>query len=382
MERKAQSSGVAAVILAAGMSRRMKAANGALKQLMSVAGKPLLQHTLDNVRRSQVDEKVLVLGHAAESVRQQVSTDGLRVLVNENFQEGMGTSLRAGIGALGPSVKAAFAVLADQPFVRPETLDWMIGYHRQSGAQITIPLYRGFRGNPVLLDRSVFAEVMALSGDVGCRAIFGSHTEGIHKLEVDDPGILLDIDSTEDFEKLSRPGLAAEIAALPELECRPDVGKSAPELVIVGRDAVAMALAKLARVLRFTVTLVDPLLPLRELPDVDRVLHVLDFSKLPAGERVVVVASRGQCDEEAVDQALKSDAAYVALLANKKRAQDVMNSLRIQGMSDEKIKSVRAPAGVSINAETPEEIALSILAEIIAVRRGAANKFGGGPEQQ
>jgi hypothetical protein len=153
----------------------------------------------------------------------------------------------------------------------------MIAYHRQSGAQITIPLFRGFRGNPVLLDRSVFSEVMGLSGDVGCRAIFGSHTEGIHKLEVDDPGILLDIDSIEDFEKLTRPGLAEEIASVPELECSQGIREDAPELVIVGRDAVALALVKLGQVLGFAVVFVDPFLRLGEVPDACSLLHVMDL---------------------------------------------------------------------------------------------------------
>jgi xanthine/CO dehydrogenase XdhC/CoxF family maturation factor len=211
---------------------------------------------------------------------------------------------------------------------------------------------------------------MGLSGDVGCRAIFGSHTQGIHKIEVDDPGILLDIDSVEDFERLNRPGWAAELASLADLESKEGIPPARAELMIVGRDAVARALAKLARVLQFTVTPVDPLLPLHDLPEADRVLHVLDFSRLPAAERYVVVASRGQCDEEAVEQALRGSAAYIALLANKKRAQEVMSSLRSQGISEDKLNRVRAPAGLEIGAESPEEIALSILAEIVAERRG------------
>jgi xanthine dehydrogenase accessory factor len=191
---------------------------------------------------------------------------------------------------------------------------------------------------------------------------------------VDDPGILLDIDSLEAFERLQRPGLVEEIASLPDLESREEITEGRPELVIVGHDALARALAKLARILEFTVTMVDPLVPLAELPEADCVLHVLDFARLPAGERYVVVASRGQCDEEAVEQGLRGNAAYVALLANKKRAQEVMNSLGSQAVSGEKLKNVRAPAGLEISAETPEEIALSILAEIVAVRRGSGGK--------
>jgi molybdenum cofactor cytidylyltransferase len=370
MDRKTQGSGVAAVVLAAGMSRRMKSPGAEPKQVLRLSGKPLVQHTLDNIQRSQVDEIVLVIGFAAEAVRKQIAIDGVRMVVNSDYAQGMGTSLRTGLSALGASVKAAFVSLADQPFVRAETLDRMIACHRESAAEITIPLYKGFRGNPVLLDRAVFPELMELSGDVGCRAIFGSHTQGIHKIEVDDPGVLLDIDSFEDFEQLTQPAVAAELASLADLESKEGLPNGRAELVIVGRDAVARALAKLAHVLQFTVTLVDPLLPLHDLPEADRVLHVLDFARLPAAERYVLVASRGQCDEEAVEQGLRCDAAYIALLANKKRAQEVVNNLRTQGISPDKLNRVRAPAGLQIGAENPEEIALSILAEIVAERRG------------
>lgn len=381
MERKRQNSGVAAIVLAAGMSRRLKSPGSEPKQLLHVKGKPLLEHALENVRRSQVDEIVLVLGFAADAVRRQVATDGIRVVMNPEYEQGMGTSLRAGLPELNAGVKAAFVVLADQPFVRPETLDRMIASHRESAAEITLPLYRGFRGNPVLLDRAVFPELMGLAGDVGCRAIFGSHTQGIHKIEVDDPGILLDIDSFEDFEKLARPGLAAEIASLPELESREGTVAGRPELVIVGRDAVAQTLGHLGRLLGFCSTYVDPLLTLKDLPQADRVLHVLDFSKLPQGELFVVVASRGQCDEEAVEQAVLSNAAYTGLLANRRRAEEVINALRNRGVAAGKLDQVRVPAGVPINAETPEEIALSIMAEIVAARRSTTHKVKGGQDQ-
>lgn len=369
MDTNKQPGSTAAVVLAAGMSRRMAAAGP--KQLLRIAGKPLLVHALESIHTAGISEIVLILGAEAEAIQQQIAMHGARVVLNPDYRQGMGTSLRAGLAAVSSAAGAALIILADQPFVRPETLHRLIAFHEQSshersGAQIILPLYRGFRGNPVLLDRSVFPEVMGLSGDVGCRAIFGSHTEGIHKLEVDDPGILLDIDTEDDLGRVSeiRPQLP-----LPILEERPaDVPQNVRHLAIVGRDEVSRALARLARVLHFSITFVDPFLSLRELPEADRVLHALDFSLLPARDKAVVVASRGQFDEEAVQQALISNASNVALLANRKRAREVLNSLRMRGISEEKLKAVRAPAGIEIGAETPEEIALSILAEIIFCR--------------
>jgi molybdenum cofactor cytidylyltransferase len=360
-----------AVILAAGASTRM----GAVKQLLPLEGRPLLQRVLDNVRASSVGEVVLVLGSSAEAIRREIEAQNVRVVLNENYQQGMGTSLRSGLSALDPEAAAALIVLADQPFVRSATLDQLIAEHRRSGAQIVIPTYRGFRGNPVLLDRSVFPEVMALGGDIGCRAIFGDHPQGILKVPVDDVGILLDIDRQSDLEALRLAGDRAQrekaLLETADLQGRQlEVDSERPELVIVGRDAMVVALAKLAQVLRFTITLVDPLLAVNELPAADRVLHALDFSMLAANpDRHVVVASRGTCDEEAIEQALRANSPYVALVANRKRGEEVLRGLRRRGIAEEKLASVRVPAGLEICAGTPEEIALSIMAEIVAERR-------------
>jgi molybdenum cofactor cytidylyltransferase len=363
-------SGVAAVVLAAGMSRRM----GTPKQLLRLAGETILARTLRNVRASEVSEIVLVLGHAAYSVEKEISSEGMKVVRNQDYQQGMGSSLRAGLAAVDDGMSAALIVLGDQPFVRAETFNQLIACHQESNPQITIPIYKGFRGNPVLLDRSVFAELQGLTGDIGCRAIFGNHTENIRKLAVDDIGILLDIDSQEEYQKLESAyavnGSESGGSILAPLEIREDVPACRAELVVAGRDAVVYALAKLGRLLNFTVTIVDPLLPLAEMPTADRVLHVLDFALLPqAADRFVVVASRGLFDEEAVEQALNVDASYIALLANKKRAEEVTRNLKAKSFPAEKLASVRAPAGLSIGAESPEEIALSIMAEIVSERR-------------
>ena len=355
---------------------------GTVKQLLRLDGRPLLQHVIDNVRNSAVTEIVVVLGFAAEAIRCEIDAPNVRVVINESYQQGMGTSLKAGLSAVDPQAEAAIIVLADQPFVRPATLDRLITEHHQCKAQIVIPTYRGFRGNPVLLDRSVFPEIMTLNGDMGCRAIFGNHLEGIVKVPVDDVGILLDIDRQSDFEALrhadNRDERERTLLESADLQgCGPeDAAATQPELIIVGRDDVATSLAKLGKLLRFTVTVVDPLLATAEIPEADRVLRVLDFSMLaPNPDRHVVVASRGTCDEEAIEQALGANSAYVALLANRKRGEEVIRSLRMKGIAAEKVAQLRVPAGLEIGADTPQEIALSIMAEIVSERRKRAREI-------
>jgi xanthine dehydrogenase accessory factor len=140
--------------------------------------------------------------------------------------------------------------------------------------------------------------------------------------------------------------------------------------VIVRQDEVAKALVSLVRLMKFTVTVVDPCLTMDQAPGADRILRVLDFSRLP-GEKYVVIASRGRFDEEAIEQALSHGAAYVALVANRRRAREIVASLKNKGAGAEKLACLHAPAGIEIGAEGPEEIALSIMAEIIAERRRA-----------
>lgn len=366
-----------AIILAAGTSTRM----GTVKQLLQFDGWPLLQHVLDNVRASQAKETVLVLGFAAEAIEREIEAHNVRVVVNQNYQQGMGTSLRAGLSAVDPQAAAALIVLADQPFVRAATLDQLIAEHYRSKAQIVIPTYRGFRGNPVLLDRSVFPEVMALDADMGCRAIFGDHPQGIVKVPVDDAGILLDIDRRSDFEALRRAGTRAErekaLLETTDLGGRriSDAATAQPELIVVGRDSIAAALVRLGRLLRFSVTVVDPLLATAEFPDADRILRTLDFLVLPANpDRHIVVASRGTWDEEAIEQALLVNGSYVALVAKKERGEEVLRGLRVKGVAADKLANVRVPAGLEIGADTPEEIALSIMAEIVSKRRKRASE--------
>jgi molybdenum cofactor cytidylyltransferase len=365
---------VGAVILAAGMSSRM----GEAKQLLRLGESTLLGLVLENVRSSRVQDMVLVLGHEAEKIKEQVSTNNVTVVINGYYQQGMGTSLRTGLAALPPGVDAAFVVLADQPFIRPKTLDLLMDQYMRSSAQIVIPTYKGFRGNPVLLDRSVFSEVMALTGDIGCRAIFGNHLEGIVKFPVEDIGVLLDMDSKDDFELLRDFG-KGRVSENVLIETANRGGRETPgpvnpttghELIIVGREPVAIVLAKLGKLLNFTITVVDPFAKPSDVCEADRLLNSLDFSHLPpASTRFVVVASRGKFDEEAVEQALRVNCTYIALVANKKRAQEIRRSLELQGESAERLAGVRAPAGLNIGAEGPEEIALSILAEIVAESR-------------
>ena len=136
------SSSVSAIVLAAGSASRM----GSQKQLLRLGAQTLLEHTLESVRASQVGEIVVVLGAAAEAIRPHIPDDkNVRVVVNDDFQAGMGRSLQRGLAELNPEASAALVVLADQPLVKAETLNRLIEEYGRHKPQILIPLFRGFR---------------------------------------------------------------------------------------------------------------------------------------------------------------------------------------------------------------------------------------------
>jgi molybdenum cofactor cytidylyltransferase len=366
MQKDKPASGVSAIVLAAGLSTRM----GTVKALVSVSGKPLLERVLSTVRESRADEIVVVLGHSAELIQRSIPFGDSRAVINQSYREGMASSLRIGLSNVSPNAEAALIVLGDQPFLKPQTIDRIIEEYRNNKPEIVIPMYHGFRGNPVLLDRSVFAELAGLTGDMGCRAIFGGHTRGILKIAVEDAGVLVDFDTKEDIERFEQ-SRAVDVQERKLFESADLSGRqiTGPQFVVVGHDAVAKALADLARLLEFRVVLVDPFADAHDAPGVS-FLRVLDLSRLPqSDETFAVVASRGQFDEEALEQALNIDAFYIALLANKRRAQEIRVSLREKGIAEEKLAQIHAPAGLDIGAITPAEIALSIMAEAVSKRR-------------
>jgi xanthine dehydrogenase accessory factor len=147
-----------------------------------------------------------------------------------------------------------------------------------------------------------------------------------------------------------------------------------PHIVVLGRSPVAQTLARLARAAGYAASLVVAELPGEPIADVELILNK-DFSL--SGIKItpqsyVVVATQGEGDEEALEKAAGSGAAYIAFVASKTKAGKVFDYLRQKGAAEEQIKQIRAPAGLDLGAATPEEIAVSILAEIVQVRRAKA----------
>jgi xanthine dehydrogenase accessory factor len=141
-----------------------------------------------------------------------------------------------------------------------------------------------------------------------------------------------------------------------------------PHILILGRSPVAKTLARLGKAIGYAISVVAPGADRESFPDSDLVQAELDLGQLKTTpQTLIVVSTQGEGDEEALEQALLTKAAYVAFVASKAKASKILNALKERGIPVDRLSQVRAPAGLDIRAASPEEIAVSILAEIIQV---------------
>jgi molybdenum cofactor cytidylyltransferase len=189
----------AALILAAGASTRL----GRPKQLLDWAGRPLARAVAEVALAAGLDPVIAVVGAASRQVTAALAGLPLRIVENPAYMQGQSTSLRAGVAALPADAAAALVLLADQPFVTAAIVARIVAEWRAHGSAIVAPAYAGQRGNPVLFDRTVFPELLAVEGDQGARAILAANPSRIRLVRFDDPRPLIDIDTSEDYERLA-----------------------------------------------------------------------------------------------------------------------------------------------------------------------------------
>lgn len=186
---------VAALVLAAGQSRRMGARN---KLLVEVAGKPMVRHMVEAALASRAGTVVVVTGHEAERLRAALDGLDVRFVHNEHYAEGLSTSLRAGLAALPGDTDGALVCLADMPLLTAAHLDLLIdAFDPAAGRSVVVPTRGGKRGNPVLWGRIHFAAMHRLEGDVGARHLIGEHAGQVVEVAMEDGASLLDIDTPE-----------------------------------------------------------------------------------------------------------------------------------------------------------------------------------------
>lgn len=191
-----RSGSVAGVVLAAGTSSRM----GRNKLLFDVSGEPLVRRTVRAAIAGGLDPMLVVLGHDAEAIRDALAPLPCRFVANPNYAEGMNSSVCAGFAALPPVVVAGVVLLADMPLVAADMIGALVAQYRSGGAPLILSDYAGVNAPPVLIDRSLFSEL--LSEGKGC----GKRLRRLHPelaATISWPAAsLADLDAPEDYERL------------------------------------------------------------------------------------------------------------------------------------------------------------------------------------
>ncbi|MCK9529692.1 MAG: nucleotidyltransferase family protein [Gammaproteobacteria bacterium] len=185
---------IAGVLLAAGASSRF----GGDKRLHRLADGTGMALAALHSLRDALDEVIAVVRPGDGALATQLGSAGARVVVAHDWRSGMGSSLAFGVAALDARATACLIALADMPFVRAATVSRTAAPLRQ-GASLVAPVYRGSRGHPVGFAAEWFSTLRRLRGEHGARDLLAVHRDRLTLVEVDDPGILLDIDYPDDL---------------------------------------------------------------------------------------------------------------------------------------------------------------------------------------
>jgi CTP:molybdopterin cytidylyltransferase MocA len=184
-----------AIVLAAGLSTRM----GTQKLLLPFDDKTIVEKTLENILNSGIENIVVVLGANHSEIREVLNLLPVQTVINDQFKDGMHTSIIAGVKALPDEAKAVMIFLGDQPFIPPITIQNVIDAWNTSGKSIIIPLCDGKRGHPPLYDTSLRDEILNLDREVGLRSVALKFPDKICEVETFCPTIVRDIDTPEEY---------------------------------------------------------------------------------------------------------------------------------------------------------------------------------------
>lgn len=190
---------ISGIVLAAGLSTRM----GRPKQLLPFGQHTVIAQVVAVLQESGLDEIVVVTGHERRAIEAALANRPARCVFNPDFAEGeMVSSVQVGLRAASPEARAALIALGDQPHIEPEVVRRLIAAYRQTGASIVMPTHGGRRGHPIVIDRSLWPEVLALPWNDNLRMVVRAHSEEILHVPVETAAVLRDLDTPEDYEEL------------------------------------------------------------------------------------------------------------------------------------------------------------------------------------
>jgi molybdenum cofactor cytidylyltransferase len=187
---------LSAIILAAGFSKRMKG----FKPLLHIGDKTILEHAIILFKKARIDEIVTVVGHRSDQLIPVVRTATSRYVINNNYPDGMYSSVQQGIKALRHPSDAFFLLPVDTPLVLPTTIRQLSdAFHKNPSPMVYYPQFQSRRGHPPLINSRLIDAILSYGGKGGLRAFLRGYEEHTISIPVQDPFILLDADTPKDL---------------------------------------------------------------------------------------------------------------------------------------------------------------------------------------
>jgi molybdenum cofactor cytidylyltransferase len=189
---------LAGVVLAAGESRRM----GRPKQLLPFGERTILERVVDTLLAAGIGEVVVVLGHLADRVRVVLGDRPVRAVVNESYRQGMLSSVKCGVRAIGVEYDAVLFALGDQPHIESVVVNEVIRAYRAGNAGMVIPRYGAKKGHPIIINLQKYREaILNLPEDGGLNALMQEHADDVRLIDVATEDIIRDIDVPDDYTR-------------------------------------------------------------------------------------------------------------------------------------------------------------------------------------
>ena len=186
---------ISAILLAAGQSKRMNGDNNLVKKIRDM---PLIKHSVNNILTSSIDELIIVLGYQKEIIEKLFDkNEKIKVVFNRDFERGIASSIKTGLGHLSENTESFFICLGDMPLVNHDIYNQMI--RSKHNKEIIVPTYKGQQGNPVLFSNSLKDKIMNIQGDIGAKKILELNKDKIFSLEINDQSITKDFNTKNNF---------------------------------------------------------------------------------------------------------------------------------------------------------------------------------------
>ena len=185
-----------AIVLAAGESKRM----GSPKMILPFMGTTIIEKVIENVISSDVDKIAIVLGSNNDEVLKVTGKLPVMHCYNENYKNGMLSSVKCGFGCLPQDFRAALVFLGDQPMIETSVINNVIKGYNESVKGIVVPVYNNRRGHPLLVDKKYRDEIMNLNEQEGLRELANRYPDDLLEIKTENPSILKDIDTEQEYK--------------------------------------------------------------------------------------------------------------------------------------------------------------------------------------